>query len=901
MSGVGAGSRCAVLERARRWSPFLRGLSEQHPDLTEGFARDGSAAALALAAAAEAAERPVAVRLRLARQRLALATALGDLAGELPLEAVTAALSDFADRAIDAALAQAIAERTPGEPVAGLAVLALGKLGSRELNYSSDVDLILLFDPDTLPRRARDDPGAAAARLGRRLVELLQERTGEGYVARVDLRLRPSPEVTPIVLPVGAAISYYESSALQWERAAFIRARAAAGDLSLGNRFLGEIRPFIWRRALDFGAIDAIRDVSLRIRDHYAQGQEFGPGYDLKRGRGGIREAEFFTQVQQLIHGGRDASLRAPATLDALAVLAGAGRLDATEAAAIGDAYRALRTAEHRVQMIDDRQEHRLPSGEALEAVARLGGHPDAAALLDALRPHVRAVGRSFDSLVRSRDRQLSNDPDLLHGELAEMGWAQPTEAARRIAEWRTGKSRALRSPAAQAALEGMLPILLPRIAAASDPPRALNRLSDIIDRMSSGLNFFRLLEARPQLANMLALILAQAPALADQLARRPTLLDGLIDESSLVESPDADMLAARFLAAVGADPLDTALDRIRRLVGERRFALGVQLITATGDPIAIAEGYSALAEATVRVVAAKVEESFAKAHGQIAGGNLAVIALGRFGGKALTHASDLDLIFLFDAPKDSRSDGSRPLGATDYFNRLASRIVAGLSVQTAAGPLYDVDTRLRPQGEQGMLAVSCAAFAAYQLSEAWTWEHLALCRARPLTGSVDFQASVAALIGSILHEPRDAAKVRQDAAAMRSDIARHKPPFGPLDVKLGPGGLVDLEFAVHVLQLTTGMGLDPRLEVALAELAKAGLMDQQADPDLRLLTRFLVVLRLVVPGSASEVPNAARGLVASLCGQQDWNTLLAALDMARARNAARWEQVRRAGDDQGR
>jgi glutamate-ammonia-ligase adenylyltransferase len=551
--------------------------------------------------------------------------------------------------------------------------------------------------------------------------------------------------------------------------------------------------------------------------------------------------------------------------------------------------------------MIDDRQEHRLPSGEALEAVARLGGHPDAAALLDALRPHVRAVGRSFDSLVRSRDRQLSNDPDLLHGELAEMGWAQPTEAARRIAEWRTGKSRALRSPAAQAALEGMLPILLPRIAAASDPPRALNRLSDIIDRMSSGLNFFRLLEARPQLANMLALILAQAPALADQLARRPTLLDGLIDESSLVESPDADMLAARFLAAVGADPLDTALDRIRRLVGERRFALGVQLITATGDPIAIAEGYSALAEATVRVVAAKVEESFAKAHGQIAGGNLAVIALGRFGGKALTHASDLDLIFLFDAPKDSRSDGSRPLGATDYFNRLASRIVAGLSVQTAAGPLYDVDTRLRPQGEQGMLAVSCAAFAAYQLSEAWTWEHLALCRARPLTGSVDFQASVAALIGSILHEPRDAAKVRQDAAAMRSDIARHKPPFGPLDVKLGPGGLVDLEFAVHVLQLTTGMGLDPRLEVALAELAKAGLMDQQADPDLRLLTRFLVVLRLVVPGSASEVPNAARGLVASLCGQQDWNTLLAALDMARARNAARWEQVRRAGDDQGR
>lgn len=889
MSDAPATARLEAVERARRWSPFLRTLAERHPDLVELFERQGSVAALAKV---DAAELPVAVGLRRARQRLALATALGDLSGELPLEAVTAALSDFADTAIHAALAQAIGERTPGEPVAGLTVLALGKLGSRELNYSSDVDLILLFDPDTLPRRARDEPGAAAVRLGRRLVELLQERTAEGYVARVDLRLRPSPEVTPIVLPVDAAISYYESSALQWERAAFIRARACAGDVPLGQRFLEEIRPFVWRRALDFGAIDDIRDISLRIRDHYAQGQEFGPGYDLKRGRGGIREAEFFTQVQQLVHGGREPGLRAPATLDALAVLAAAGRLDEQEAAAIGHAYRALRTAEHRVQMIDDRQEHRLPIGEALEAVARLGGHADSAALLASLRPHVDAVGYSFDSLVRARSRQLSNDPDLLLRELGEMNWPQPAEAARRIADWRTGKARALRSPAARSAFEGMLPTLLPRIASAPDPQRALNRLSDVIDRMSSGLNFFRLLEARPQLADLLALILAQAPALADQLARRPTLLDGLIDESSLAELPDADTLTERFRIAVRNDPLDAALDRVRRLVGERRFALGVQLIAALRDPIAIAEGYSALAEAAVRVIAAKVAEAFAETHGRIAGGDLAVVALGRFGGRALTHASDLDLVFLFEAPEGARSDGPRPLGPTDYYNRLASRIVAGLSVQTAAGPLYDVDTRLRPQGEQGMLAVSCEAFAAYQRSEAWTWEHLALCRARPLAGSADFQSKVAALIRSILQEPRDAAKVRQDAAAMRRDMARHKPPSGPLDVKLGTGGLVDLEFTVHVLQLTNGIGLAPQLEVALAALAEAGLVDDQADPNLRLLTRFLVVLRLVGPGPTAEVPAATRALVASLCGQEDWNALLAALDEARARIAARWQQV---------
>ncbi|WP_338502838.1 bifunctional [glutamine synthetase] adenylyltransferase/[glutamine synthetase]-adenylyl-L-tyrosine phosphorylase [Sphingomonas kaistensis] len=881
------------MARAKRWSPFLRGLLERHRELATIFSEQGSEAALAFAEREPDAEVPVDVSLRIARQRLALATALGDLSRELSLEAVTAALSDFADRAIHAALAQAISERTPGEPPVGLTVLALGKLGSRELNYSSDVDLILLFDPDTLPRRARDEPGAAATRLGRRLVELLQERTAEGYVARVDLRLRPSPEVTPIVLPVGAAISYYESSALPWERAAFIRARAAAGDRALGERFLDEIRPFVWRRALDFGAIDDIRDISLRIRDHYAQGQQFGPGYDLKRGRGGIREAEFFTQVQQLVHGGREPVLRAPATLDALKVLAEGGRLDADEAEGIARAYRALRTAEHRVQMIDDRQEHRLPSGEALEAVARLGGQGDAGLLLEELRPHVETVGRSFDGLVRSRDRRLSNDPDLLRDEVAVMGWPDPVEAARRIAEWRTGKARALRSPAARTAFEAMLPTLLPRIAAAADPMRALNRLSDVIDRLSSGLNFFRLLEARPQLADLLALILAQAPALADQLAQRPTLLDGLIDESSLAEIPDAETLTARGMAAVANEPLDAALDRIRRLVGERRFALGVQLITGTRDPIALAEGYSAIAEASVRVIAAKVEQSFAEAHGRIAGGNLAVIALGRFGGKALTHASDLDLIFLFDAPDGARSDGQRPLGATDYYNRLASRIVAGLSVQTSAGPLYDVDTRLRPQGEQGMLAVSLDAFAAYQRTEAWTWEHLALCRARPLAGDPAFQDRVAGLIRTILSEPRDPDKIRRDAAAMRTDIARHKPPSGPLDVKLGPGGLVDLEFTVHVLQLTTGIGLDPRLELAIAALTDAALLDAEADPDLRLLSRFLVVLRLVVSGKAADVPPASRALVASLCGQPDWNALMAAIDEARARIARRWEQTR--------
>jgi glutamate-ammonia-ligase adenylyltransferase len=876
-------------------SPFLRDARAVLPAIEAAFVADGAEAAIALALAERG--ETVATTLRRRRHALALAVALGDLAGELPLEAVTAHLSDFADAALDKAMREAIRERMPEEEPRGLAVLALGKLGSRELNYSSDVDLILLFDPATLPRRARDEPAEAAVRYGRSLIELIQSRTADGYVARVDLRLRPSPEVTPIALPVDAAIGYYESQALPWERAAFIRARAAAGDLELGKRFLREIDPFIWRRALDFGAIDEIREISLRIRDHYAQGQAFGPGFDLKRGRGGIREAEFFTQVQQLIHGGREPALRAPATLDALAALTEGGQLDRDIARGIGDAYRALRTAEHRVQMIADRQVHRLPpEPAALEAVARLDGKVSAADLLDGLRPHVERVGAAFDTLVRDRGERLSNDPDVLRGELGGMGFDDPTMVVRHVADWRSGRARSLRSPAARAAFEAMLPNLLRAIAAGPDPDHALNRFGDIAGRMSSGLNFYRLLEARDDLAALLALILAQAPPLAEHLGRRPTLLDGLVDQSAFAEPPDAETLAARFAAEVEQDTLDEALDRVRRLVGERRFALGVQLVAGYRDPIAVAEGYSDLAEATIVTLVAKVEQAFGERHGRIPSRELIVLALGRLGGRALTYASDLDIIFLFDAPPGARSDGEKSLSATDYFNRLATRVVTALHVPTAAGPLYDVDTRLRPQGAKGLLAVSLDSFENYQRTEAWTWEHMALCRARPLTGSDSARDKVAALVRSILAEPRDPATIRADAARMRDDMARHKPPAGMLDVKLGPGGLVDLEFAVHTLQLTSHIGLDPRLEAALAALVEAGLIDAEADPDLRLLSRVLVVLRLVSPRGV-EVPGKSRALVAGLCGYHDWPSLLDAIGAARQRIAARWQRVKEGGE----
>jgi len=880
-----------ALDRAKRWAPFLSDAAAVFPDLARTFLQDGAEAAVA--SALETTSEGIESSLRRQRTGLALAVALGDLAGELSFERATELLSDFADSAIQRALAAALEERVPGAALEGIGVVALGKLGSRELNYSSDVDLMLLFDPKRMPRRERDDPTEAAVRIGRRMIEILQRRTADGYVVRVDLRLRPSPEVTPIALPVNAAISHYESSALPWERAAFIRARHCAGDETVGTHFLQAIEPFVWRRSLDFGVIEEVREISARIRDHFAQGARLGPGYDLKRGRGGIREVEFFAQIQQMIHGGRDRSVRVAATLDALEALRHAGRLDEADAIALANAYRLLRTVEHRVQMVDDAQTHLLPLDRAaLDGVAHLHGVESGEALIALLQPHVDRAETLFNSLAPDKEGRLSADPDILVKELAALGFADPSVALRRIADWRSGKARSLRSPAARVAFEAMLPALLGEIAAGPDPERAINRFADIVDRLSSGINLYRLLEARPQLARHLALILAHAPPLGDMLSRRPDLLDGLIDESSFALPPEPDAMADRLRKAMAGEPYDRALDRARRLVNERRFSLGVQLIAGHADPLDLAMGYSNVAEGAIIALAELAEEEFAKAHGRIEGGELIILALGRLGGRALTHASDLDLIYIYEAPTGSTSDGARPLSATDYYNRLANRVTAALSVATAAGPLYDVDTRLRPQGGEGMLAVSLNGFLDYQRDEAWTWEHMALCRARPIYGRPDTRERLAEAICAILKSGDDPARIRADAAKMRDDMARHKAPSGPLDIKLGEGGLVDLEFAVHTRQLTTGEGLDPGLEFAIAKLAEKGLIDPSYDPDLRLLSRMLVVMRLVAPES-NEPPEQSRGLVASLCGHESWDSLLAAHGEARQRIASLWKAVK--------
>ncbi len=877
-----------ALDRAAAHSGFLAGLIARHAELADLLAAGKADDALALALAAQGDD--MAATLRLRRQGVALVTAIADLGGLWDLTRVTRTLSDFADEALDCAISAVFQDRYECEP-RGFAVIALGKHGGQELNYSSDIDPIFLYDPETLPHREREDVADAAVRIGRRVIELLSERSEHGYVFRVDMRLRPSPEVTPIAIPVEAAISYYESSALAWEQAAFIRSRAAAGDRALGGYFLKAIQPFIWRRSLDFGQIANIRQMSGQIRDHYHQGQSLGPGYDLKRGRGGIRECEFFAQAHQLIHGGRDSTLRLADTRGALALLAERGRISGNDAAALSEAYRLLRTIEHRLQMLDDRQTHSLPDDEAgLDRVARLHGLADGKALIALLAPHVARVGEIYDSLAGGEEeegrRRLADAGLPLKEQLAAMGYPDAEAVVQRLARWRSGQLRAIRSSSAREAFEAILPRLMEALSSAPDPDRALARMDNVLEALPSAINFFHLLDARPGLLKLLADLLSYAPTLADALGRRSELLDGLIDASALELPAGMEALAAELDARIGDADYERLLDIVRAFVGEKRFAFGVQLIEGRQDPLDVSRAYSLLAELAVRKLASATIAEFEEAHGKVPGGELVILALGRLGGQALTHASDLDLVLLFTGESGEESDGRRPLGATQYFNRLAQRVVGALSVQTASGALYDVDTRLRPSGTQGMLCVSVESFAEYQHKEAWTWEHMALTRARVVHGPA---AEVEAVIAQVLGKARDAAKLRKDIVEMRAEMAEHKPPKGALDVKLCPGGLVDAEFCIHALQLEHRAGLYPRLPRAAEALIATGLLPPAFAEAQDLLTRLLVLLRLVAPDSAVP-PEPARMLVASALGFADWAGLMAAVEAAKAEISAQWQ-----------
>ena len=757
--------------------------------------------------------------LRVAKRRAALAIAMADIAGTWDVNKVTAELTRFADACVSSALRfllAAQAAQAGSDPVAeeacGLTVLAMGKYGAFELNYSSDIDLVVFYDAGKFPFAKRGDPRSAAVDIVRGLVKLLSETTSDGYVFRVDLRLRPDAGATQVAISTDAALDYYEAMGQNWERAAMIKARACAGDPQTGAQFLSGLRPFIWRRYLDFAAIEDIQSIKRQIHAHVGHGQVAVAGHNIKLGRGGIREIEFFAQTQQLILGGRHPNLRVASTQGALDALVAEGRVEADVGEDLKRDYRYLRTLEHRLQMVEDQQTHSVPDSEAgIAHIACFMGYERASDFRDALTGILENVGNHYARLFESGQDLASTegnlvftgveeDPETLKT-LSAMGFREPAHVSAAIRGWHHGRIRAMRGQRARELLTKLIPAILKALAGAADPDVAFTQFDRFLSNLPSGVQLFSLFLARPQFLDLLAKIVGSAPRLATYLARHPVIMDALLDADYLSRLPSRSELDARFSSAI-AGSYEEVLDGARRFTRESIFRVGVQIVEGVAKADQAGPALADIAECVIAGLLPRVEDELAASAGRIAGSGFAVVAMGKLGGREMTASSDLDLVFVYDAPAGAEaSDGTRPLSPTLYFARLAQRLIAALTTPTAAGALYDVDMRLRPTGNKGPVAVSLKSFAEYHASESWTWEHMALTRGRLIAGTPQLQFRVAAEICNRLTQNREPAAIIADARAMRVRMAETFPGRNVWDLKHAPGGLVDIEVIAQTMQ----------------------------------------------------------------------------------------------------
>ena len=877
-------------------SPYLSQLATRHPALVEAFLTGGADRSFEHLLAEIASlpldlDRPgLCKRLRVAKQQGALLIALADLTAAWPIEQVTMALSLLADTAIRSAArwllhkAQAdgdLALDDPRDPErgSGLLVLGMGKLGAFELNYSSDVDLIVFYDEERVRYQGRRSPQEFFVALARNLAQILDDRTADGYVFRVDLRLRPDPGSTPAAMSLLAAETYYEGFGQNWERAAMIKARPVAGDPVAGARFADFIKSFIWRRHLDFAAIQDIHSIKRQINAHRGGGEVKIKGHNVKLGRGGIREIEFFVQTQQLIWGGRQPYLRVRGTLEGLSALASAEHITREACDDLSEVYRSLRSLEHRLQMIDDRQTHSLPDDDkGLEAIACFMAEPDAATFAAKTEALFRRVERRYAGLFEDAPPLAGPgnlvftgedaDPDTV-ATLTAMGFESADTVIRQIRGWHHGRIRATRSARAREMLTELTPRLLQALAETSDPVAAFLRFDSLLASLPAGVQLFALFANNPSLIDLLAEIIGNAPNLAETLTANPALLEDVLTGEFFDALPSRDVLAENLSQQLAeADDTEEVLDVSRRWVSERKFRVGVQTLQGRLPAPAIAGHLSDLADATLMALQTEVENDFARQHGRLPGHGMAVVALGKLGGREMSISSDLDLIMVYDLPDESaHSDGLKPLDGMTYSGRLAQRFLNALTVRTAEGVLYTTDLRLRPSGNKGPIATSLDAFDRYQAQAAWTWEHMALTRARVVTGAAELQKTIRKVIRRTLTAQRDPGKLILDVADMREKLAAHHRAQSGWDVKHRRGGLVDVEFITQYLQLRWAHDhpeiLRTNLGQALEQAGALGLLTL-ADADAlhrawQLWSSLQQTLRLTFEGDFREKALTAR------------------------------------------
>jgi glutamate-ammonia-ligase adenylyltransferase len=886
-------------------SSYLSGLIERNPAAlleTLATAPETRFAELCrkVSAAGSAGSMADAMRaLRVFKNDIALLVALCDLGGAWPVMTVTRYLSEAADAAVSAAVRFVFAQARAkgdwlGTDAEGYIVLGMGKYGAFELNYSSDIDLIVFYDLARIRLRGSVEVQHFFVRLTRDLVRLLHERTGDGYVFRTDLRLRPDPGSTPLAISTEAALNYYESFGQNWERAALIKARAVAGDLAAGADILKGLAPFIWRKYLDFAAIADIHAMKRQI--HAVRGfATIGvAGHDIKVGRGGIREIEFFVQTQQLIAGGRQPELRTPETLVALERLQQRGWITAQARDELGEAYRALRSVEHRLQMVADEQTQTLPDDpDKLEQLAHFCAFPDAGAFAAALTRELERVQGHYARLFEDSPELTSGGANMVFaGEaddpgtvaaLAAMGYARPSAVIAAVRGWHHGRYPAVRSARARELLTEVQPLLIAALADTADPDLALMGFDRFLSELPSGVQLFSLLKQNPNLLGLIAAIMGTAPRLARILSKRRRILDAVLAPGFFGSLP-AQQELERIIAAelAGASSYEDVLDRARLVANEQAFLIGVRVLTGTITAGQAGGAYALLAERMIEAMQGAVEREMEKAHGRVPGGAAVVVAMGKLGGREMTAASDLDLLVIYDFdPRASQSDGARPLAPTQYYARLTQRLISAFTSQTAEGKLYDVDMRLRPSGQKGPVATQLSSFIHYQDREAWTWEHLALTRARVVSGPPALRVTVEEAIRKVLARPRDAWKIAADVRDMRALIEREKGSADIWDLKQVRGGLVDLEFIAQYLQLIHAAErpdvLSQNTVTALANLDRAGVLPAGASevlvPAARLLNNLTQVLRLCLDGpfEAAKASHGLKHLLAKAGGLPDF------------------------------
>jgi glutamate-ammonia-ligase adenylyltransferase len=697
----------------------------------------------------------------------------------------------------------------------------------------------------------------------------MQQRTADGYVFRVDLRLRPDPASTPVAVSTAYALGYYEREGRTWERAAMIKAYPCAGDRKAAETLLGEIAPFVWRRYLDFAALADVHDMKRQMHAYKGHSEIAVEGHNIKQGRGGIREIEFFAQTQQLIAGGRHPELRSRQTLQTLERLAEGNWITAQARDELARAYEFLRRVEHRLQMQADEQTHTLPEEpEAVERFARFLGFSGRDAFAEVLLSHLRCVQRHYSKLFEDEGassaapmlefRRGADDPRLLE-HVTALGFKQPAAVAETLKSWLDGEYRALRNEATREALAALLPQLLSRLARAENPDGALSQFDSFLQAVQRGATLLALLQQNPDLVSLIASIVGAAPRLGDMLAQQPRLMDGLVDPRFFGAMPRREEISQRLKTALAdADSYEEFLDRLRLFGQESLFLIGSRILSGTVSAQLAGTAFADVAEGIVSTIHALVTDQFAGQHGSVKDQETAIIGMGRLGSREMTASSDLDLILIYDFDHDQPdSDGARPLQGAQYFARLTQRLISAFTTRTNHGVLYEIDMRLRPSGRSGPVATRLDSFAHYQDLEAWTWEHMALTRARVVSASPAFRAKIEAVIKDVLTRPRQKRIIANDVLEMRQAIAQEKGDADIWDLKYAAGGLIDIEFAAQYLQLVHASAqpsiLDTSTLNVLDAAARIGVLQQpDADvlrPAMRLYQDLSQIVRLCVSG----------------------------------------------------